>query len=108
MKIVPVLARSRLARRARCDSAYEKIGCRRDGPRGDDAVDADRRAIDVRRPSDADKLRRIARAGRHWSALGARRRRAPIEQSDNSLVRLINSMIVEAHAQGVSDIHIES
>jgi len=31
-----------------------------------------------------------------------------IEQSDNSLVRLINSMIVEAHAQGVSDIHIET
>jgi type II secretory ATPase GspE/PulE/Tfp pilus assembly ATPase PilB-like protein len=32
----------------------------------------------------------------------------PIEQSDNSLVRLINSMIVEAYTQGVSDIHIES
>lgn len=32
----------------------------------------------------------------------------PIEQSDNSLVRLINSMILEAHGQGVSDIHIES
>jgi type II secretory ATPase GspE/PulE/Tfp pilus assembly ATPase PilB-like protein len=31
-----------------------------------------------------------------------------IEQSDNSLVRLINSMILEAQAQGVSDIHIES
>jgi len=31
----------------------------------------------------------------------------PIEQSDNSLVRLINNMIAEAHAQGVSDIHIE-
>jgi type II secretory ATPase GspE/PulE/Tfp pilus assembly ATPase PilB-like protein len=30
-----------------------------------------------------------------------------IEQSDNSLVRLINSMIVEAQTQGVSDIHIE-
>ena len=30
-----------------------------------------------------------------------------IEQSDNSLVRLINSMILEAHGQGVSDIHIE-
>ncbi|MBH9552097.1 Flp pilus assembly complex ATPase component TadA [Inhella sp. 4Y17] len=30
-----------------------------------------------------------------------------IEQSDNSLVRLINSMILEAHARGVSDIHIE-
>ncbi len=31
----------------------------------------------------------------------------PIEQSDNSLVRLINSMILEAQTQGVSDIHIE-
>ena len=31
----------------------------------------------------------------------------PIEQSDNSLVRLINSMISEAQSQGVSDIHIE-
>ncbi|MEJ7137369.1 ATPase, T2SS/T4P/T4SS family [Amphibiibacter pelophylacis] len=30
-----------------------------------------------------------------------------IEQSDNSLVKLINSMILEAHGQGVSDIHIE-
>ena len=33
---------------------------------------------------------------------------APIEQSDNSLVRLINTMIVEAHNQGVSDIHVET
>ena len=32
---------------------------------------------------------------------------APIEQSDNSLVRLINTMIVEARTQGVSDIHVE-
>ena len=31
-----------------------------------------------------------------------------VEQSDNSLVRLINTMIVEAHQQGVSDIHIEA
>ena len=30
-----------------------------------------------------------------------------IEQSDNSLVRLINTMIVEAQSQGVSDIHVE-
>jgi hypothetical protein len=33
---------------------------------------------------------------------------APIEQSDNSLVRMINRMIIEAHREGVSDIHIES
>lgn len=31
-----------------------------------------------------------------------------IEQSDNSLVRLINNMIVEAWKGGISDIHIES
>ena len=32
----------------------------------------------------------------------------PIEQADNTLVRLINTMIVDAHTQGVSDIHIEA
>jgi len=32
----------------------------------------------------------------------------PIEQSDNSLVRLINTIIIEAHSQGASDIHIET
>jgi type II secretory ATPase GspE/PulE/Tfp pilus assembly ATPase PilB-like protein len=31
-----------------------------------------------------------------------------IEQSDNSLVRLINQMIIEAHTQAISDIHIEA
>ncbi len=31
----------------------------------------------------------------------------PIEQSDNQLVRLINTMIIEAYEQGVSDIHVE-
>jgi type II secretory ATPase GspE/PulE/Tfp pilus assembly ATPase PilB-like protein len=32
----------------------------------------------------------------------------PIEQSDNSLVRLIHTMIVEAIGDGVSDIHVEA
>ncbi len=32
----------------------------------------------------------------------------PIEQSDNSLVRLINTMIIEAYNEGASDIHVES
>ncbi|MCF8211846.1 MAG: Flp pilus assembly complex ATPase component TadA [Rhodoferax sp.] len=31
-----------------------------------------------------------------------------IEQSDNSLVRLINTMIIDAQSQGASDIHIET
>jgi len=30
-----------------------------------------------------------------------------VEQNDNQLVRLINTMIIEAHQQGVSDIHVE-
>ena len=33
---------------------------------------------------------------------------APVEQSDNSLVRLINTIIIEAYQQGASDIHIET
>ncbi|MCX7815597.1 MAG: ATPase, T2SS/T4P/T4SS family [Tepidimonas ignava] len=33
---------------------------------------------------------------------------APVEQSDNSLVRLINSIIIEAYHQGASDIHVET
>jgi Type II secretion system (T2SS), protein E, N-terminal domain/Type II/IV secretion system protein len=31
-----------------------------------------------------------------------------IEQSDNSLVRLVHTMIVDAQAQGISDIHVET
>ena len=30
-----------------------------------------------------------------------------VQESDNQLVRLINTMIIEAHQQGVSDIHVE-
>jgi type II secretory ATPase GspE/PulE/Tfp pilus assembly ATPase PilB-like protein len=50
---------------------------------------------------------------RRWSRSSARRPDSEadstraIEQSDNSLVRLINTMILEAQSQGVSDIHIE-
>ncbi|WP_231512424.1 GspE/PulE family protein [Paucibacter sp. KBW04] len=39
---------------------------------------------------------------------GGRDEEVPLEQSDNSLVRLINTMIIEASSQGVSDIHIET
>ena len=33
---------------------------------------------------------------------------AAIEHSDNTLVRLVNSIIIDAHNQGASDIHIET
>lgn len=54
----------------------------------------------------ANKL--IETLEREGGDAGARDDDKPIEQSDNSLVRLINSMIIEAHSQGVSDIHIET
>ncbi len=53
-----------------------------------------------------DKL--LAALEQHDSGGSASEDEAPIEQSDNSLVRLINTMIVEAHSQNVSDIHIET
>lgn len=32
----------------------------------------------------------------------------PVAESDNTLVQLVNKMIIDAHASGVSDIHIET
>jgi type II secretory ATPase GspE/PulE/Tfp pilus assembly ATPase PilB-like protein len=57
-------------------------------------------------PQDAERLVESLEREHHERARGDDEK--PIEQSDNSLVRLINQMIVEAHAQGVSDIHVES
>jgi type II secretory ATPase GspE/PulE/Tfp pilus assembly ATPase PilB-like protein len=56
-------------------------------------------------PADASKLvENLERDGVDGPSLGEDN---AIEQSDNSLVRLINQMIVEASAEGASDIHIE-
>ena len=54
----------------------------------------------------ADKL--IETLEREGVERSSREDEAPIEQSDNSLVRLINTTIIDAHGQGVSDIHIET
>ncbi|WP_434063962.1 GspE/PulE family protein [Roseateles violae] len=54
----------------------------------------------------ADKL--IETLEREGNERTIREDETPIEQSDNSLVRLINTMIIEASQQGVSDIHIET
>ncbi|MEO3713457.1 GspE/PulE family protein [Roseateles flavus] len=53
-----------------------------------------------------DKL--IESLEREVQERGSREDEPQIEQSDNSLVRLINTMIIEASQQGVSDIHIET
>jgi type II secretory ATPase GspE/PulE/Tfp pilus assembly ATPase PilB-like protein len=69
-------------------------------PRTATAIDSDS-SIDFE-PGDASKL-----AATLERSDGEEDEGPSIEQSDNSLVRLINSMIMEAQSQGVSDIHVE-
>ena len=56
---------------------------------------------------DANKLLETLEQ-QHHSAQRDNGEEQSIEQSDNSLVRLVHTMIVDAHAQGISDIHIET
>ncbi len=97
-KVVPVLARAGVLLGA-IDSAYEKVGAAEfSRPAGDPGTPFEFE------PGDASKL--LASMER----VDAQHDEAddnPLEQSDNTLVRLINSMIIEAHSQGVSDIHVE-
>ncbi|MDE2160143.1 MAG: Flp pilus assembly complex ATPase component TadA [Burkholderiales bacterium] len=97
-KVVPVLARTGVLPAA-IARAYEKVGAAEFAPRGD-AVGA---SLELE-GDDPSKL--VASMERSDFGAGHDGETA-IEQSDNTLVRLINSMIVEAHAQGVSDIHVE-
>ena len=99
-KAVPVLARHGDIAMALQD-AYARIGSEVPGANGfgdtggleGDSSDASRLVESLEREG-ADHIR--AESERQ------------IEQSDNSLVRLINTMIIEAYSQGVSDIHIEN
>ncbi len=101
MKVVPVLAHCRSIE-AVLHAAYERIG----------AVQGQRRAM----PDVSDMISfELADTDSLVEALekqGQGRAESDVdgnaEQSDNSLVLLVNSMIVDAHKAGVSDIHIES
>ncbi|MDP1901107.1 MAG: ATPase, T2SS/T4P/T4SS family [Rubrivivax sp.] len=98
-KVVPVLARAGVLLGA-IDRAYEKVGAATFSLR---PWDESGTPIDFE-PDDASKL--LASMERVESHVDEDEDNAG-EQSDNTLVRLINSMIQEAHSQGVSDIHIE-
>ena len=101
MKVLPVLAQCH-SLEAVLHAAYDRIGAAGDAPRGlgDPSIPIH---FDV---ADTDKLiETLEREGVERSALADDK---PVEQSDNSLVRLLNNMIVEAYKEGVSDIHIES
>jgi type II secretory ATPase GspE/PulE/Tfp pilus assembly ATPase PilB-like protein len=106
-KVVPVLARNGTLGGA-IEAAYQRLGAvelpgltlRGEGGGGDGpAFEADA----------ASKL--LASLEQHGGSAGTGdedEAAGAIEQSDNSLVRLLNQMILEAQAQGVSDIHVET
>jgi type II secretory ATPase GspE/PulE/Tfp pilus assembly ATPase PilB-like protein len=101
MKVVAVLAHSR-SMESVLQAAYDKIGAT-DGQRS--AIDASMIPLnfDI---TDTDKL--VETLEKEGQARVNPDDDKPIEQSDNSLVRLLNNMIIEAHKEGVSDVHIES
>ena len=100
MKIVPVLGRSRSID-ALLANVYRKLGAdQRDRPGNDAPLPITQEIHDTGR-----LVETLEKEGQGSAGLD---REGVIEQSDNSLVRLINNMIVEAHQEGVSDIHIES
>ncbi|MDP2004807.1 MAG: ATPase, T2SS/T4P/T4SS family [Rubrivivax sp.] len=98
-KVVPVLARTGVLMGA-IDRAYEKVGAAEFTPRGSFEPD---RTIEF----DIGDASRLAATMERVDAHIEDSDEGTLEQSDNTLVRLINSMIIEAHTQGVSDIHIE-
>jgi type II secretory ATPase GspE/PulE/Tfp pilus assembly ATPase PilB-like protein len=101
MKVLPVLAKCRGSIDTLLHTAYRRVGA----DAGDTASGAAALSFNMD-AADTDKLvESLEKDG-----LGTQDGDAQdtIEQSDNSLVRLINNMIIEGYKEGVSDIHIES
>ena len=98
-KVVPVLARSGVLQ-GMVHKAYEMLGA---------ATDNEPTTGEVSWSPDADHgdASKLLASMEKVDATQDERDDPAIQQSDNSLVRLINSMILEAHSQGVSDIHVE-
>ncbi len=98
-KVVPVLGSPGTLLGA-IDRAYEKVGAALFTPRQNDDPVA---PIEFDRDATSALLASMEKV----EPSSAENAEDTITQSDNTLVRLINSMILEAHTQGVSDIHIE-
>ena len=103
MKVIPVLARGNTIEAA-LHTAYERIGSAVNRKLEDlgPTVQFNISAL----PSTTDQL--VESLEREGAARPTIEDDRPIEQSDNSLVRLLNNMVIEAHKDGASDIHIES
>ena len=99
MKVIPVVGQC-IELDSVLQKAYEKVGEQATGfTFGIDPA----RPIEFDMAGTSELLQTLEKEGPAAPSV-----EAPIEQSDNSLVRMINSMILEAHREGASDIHIES
>jgi type II secretory ATPase GspE/PulE/Tfp pilus assembly ATPase PilB-like protein len=103
MKIVPVLA-DPLEVPGAIDRAYDRLGIGAWLPAEELRLDPEPAAV-----KDVLDARGLLASLEQQDAEGPRPEveDAQIEQSDNSLVKLMHKMILEAQAQSVSDIHIE-
>jgi type II secretory ATPase GspE/PulE/Tfp pilus assembly ATPase PilB-like protein len=97
MKVSPTLSKPGAITSA-LDTAYRRVSPAAPGLSGNDGDGAD--ATDA-----AELLASLELEGAEGRTGDEDR---PIEQSDNSLVRLLNQTILEAQSQGASDIHIET
>jgi type II secretory ATPase GspE/PulE/Tfp pilus assembly ATPase PilB-like protein len=97
-KVVAVLARAGALQGA-VDRAYEKLGAL--------TVSASDAGSPVTAEYDGGDASKLLASLEKGEVTAEEEDDLSIEQSDNQLVRLINSMILEAQKQGVSDIHIE-
>ena len=104
MKVVPVLARG-LTLETTLRTAYERLGSAVNKKLEDLAAPIHYDLTPL--PSTTDKLVETLEKEGKERAVTDDENEKPIEQSDNSLVRLLNNMVIEAHNDGVSDIHIE-
>ncbi len=101
IKVIPVLVHSKSIDDVLI-KAYEKVG----GDTGRIPSKPVEGFVDDADADDTDKL--VATLEREGAVRSRSDESGPVEQSSNSLVRLINNMIIEAYKEGVSDIHIES
>ena len=102
LKAVPVLAQSRSLGKA-LRSAYQKAGVT-DVAAGGGMPDSG--TLDYSISTDVGQLLQSLEKEQSSGDTAAEDDK-PIEQSDNSLVKLVNSLVLSAYHEGVSDIHIE-
>ncbi|WP_334134595.1 GspE/PulE family protein [Tepidimonas sp.] len=98
-KVIPVVGVA-AAIQGRITEAYRSVGLTDDAPPGPNTTS---NPMAPERNVEAWQL--VAELASDNGVDGADER--PIEQSDNTLVKLVNSMIIEAFHQRASDIHIE-